>query len=414
MEFSYFDAISYIYSTTNYENFANYRYERFEQELAEFAEFLAELGFLCDLPVAVHIAGSKGKGSVAFLLEKYLMNAKKGKKQIFPLTFTSPHLLTLMERIRFAGQNFPEEIFAHLIHLLIPQFEEFRGKIRKMTFFEMMMTLFLKASQYYQPSALIVETGLGGRLDATNVFSPEISIITTIEREHTHLLGKNIERIAFEKAGILKKGQIFVLAPQIYDAATRIIIKQAEINQVKKIINLANVQFNSVKEFSELVVNAVLPELASLRKFKFPERIKEFCLSGRQEKLNFRGIEVIVDSAHTVNSMKALTKSQVHKDFGDFVLILGLNVDKHDVSLLRELPACQYIITASFESARCLNPLELAQSLISLYPGRTIKVCPNSETAFWHAIRLCEEHGLHKIIVVGSVYLAGEILKILK
>ena len=151
---------------------------------------------------------------------------------------------------------------------LIQQFEEFRETNRKMTFFEMMMTLYLKASQYYKPDALIIETGLGGRLDATNVFSPEISVITTIEREHTHLLGNSIERIAFEKAGILTKGQSFVLAPQIYDAATQVLLEQAETKQVKKIINLANVQFNSIKEFSELVVNAVLLEMKDLAKLE--------------------------------------------------------------------------------------------------------------------------------------------------
>ena len=413
MGFSYFEAISYLYNSTNYENFASYRYERFEQELSEFREFLDNQEFLRDLPVAVHIAGSKGKGSVAFLLEKYLLNAKNDGKHVFPLAFTSPHLLTLMERIRFAGQNLASEIFAHLLNVLVPQFEEFQAIGRKMTFFEMMMTLYLKASQYYMPDALIVETGLGGRLDATNVFAPEISVITTIEREHTRLLGSSIEQIAFEKAGILKKGQIFVLAPQIYREATQVLLEQAKIKQVKKIINLADTQFNSIVEFTELVVNAVLHELAGLTKFEFPDRIYNYFPPARQEKLNFRGIEVIVDSAHTMNSIKALTKSLSPEETKNSVLVIGLNVDKHDISLLREIPACQHVITCSFESARCLSPLVLAESLISLYPEKTIEVSPNTDTAFWHAVRLYKQKSLRKIIVTGSVYLAGEIYKIM-
>lgn len=446
MGFTFENAISYLYNSTNYENFANYKYERFEQDLSELRSFLNKKGFLNNLPVAVHIAGSKGKGSVAFLLEQVLLQSSKNGKLVFPLSFTSPHYLTLMERLRFAGQNIAEEVFVYLMHELIPTFEEFRESGRGMTFFEMMVTLFFKASQYYQPDALIVETGLGGRLDGTNVFNSEIAVITTIEREHTQLLGETIKKIAFEKAGILKKDQIVILAPQVYREATQVLLEQANIKQVKKIINIADVKFTNIREYSETVVNTVTQELSAIADFKLPEQIKSTNLTGRQEKRTFQGIEMIIDSAHTENSMNSLSQSLAGKPAFSFttcsateldehsskeccnlnqqgwagtnsdeiLLLIGLNVDKHKIPLLQQIPASKHIITCAFESARCLAPLTLAQSLISLYPDRNVEVCPNSETALNRAVRVCKNNGLRRIIVAGSVYLAGEILKQIK
>ena len=91
-----------------------------------------------------------------------------------------------------------------------------------------------------------------------------------------------------------------------------------------------------------------------------------------------------------------------------------MNIDKHKPTLLQEIPETKHIITCAFESARCLEPLTLAQSLNSMYPERIIEVCPNSEIALHRAVKVCKTKGLRRIIVAGSIYLAGEILKLIK
>ena len=144
---------------------------------------------------AVHIAGTNGKGSVSHLLSSFFQEAgfKTG-------LFTSPHLLDFSERIRLNGQNIDEEYVVRF-------FERYDEKIKAMepSFFEITTALAFDYFAYNQVDMAIIETGLGGRLDATNVLRPVLSVITNISLEHTALLGNTIAKIAAEKAGIIKQ-----------------------------------------------------------------------------------------------------------------------------------------------------------------------------------------------------------------
>lgn len=143
---------------------------------------------------SVHIAGTNGKGSVSHFLASVLQEAgyKVG-------LYTSPHLKDFRERIKINGEMIPEENVIDLVENHLPNFSEV-----KPSFFEMTVALAFKHFAYEEVDIAIVETGLGGRLDSTNVLNPELSIITNIGLDHQQFLGETLPEIAGEKAGIIK------------------------------------------------------------------------------------------------------------------------------------------------------------------------------------------------------------------
>ena len=171
----------------------------------------------------VHVAGSKGKGSTAALIASILIHAgyKTG-------LFTQPHLITPRERCRINSRLISEAEFADYVDRLKPSIEAMtapsasggEGEVGRVSFFEIYTAL---AFTYFADNAVdfaVIEVGLGGRLDATNVVDPLVSVITPISLEHTAILGDTHEAIAKEKAEIIKTNRPVVLAPQIPEAQT--------------------------------------------------------------------------------------------------------------------------------------------------------------------------------------------------
>jgi len=200
---TYQEALDYIYSFIDYERTSLEGPHRFD--LSRIAVLLELLGQPHRRYKAVHIAGTKGKGSTAAMIESVLRAAgyKTG-------LFTSPHLHTYRERIQTEGQLITEkQLVAHL-ERLIPIVQRFSG----LTTFE--ITTALAFSHFAQEKIewAILETGLGGRLDTTNVVDPAVVVITLIGYDHVDVLGHRLSQIAFEKAGIIKEGRPVVSMPQ--------------------------------------------------------------------------------------------------------------------------------------------------------------------------------------------------------
>ena len=160
---------------------------------------------------SVHIAGTKGKGSTAAMIASIL--TASGRRTGL---YTSPHLHSFTERIRIDGHPIPEDEFAALVRKLKPDFEAFNrlGAHGELTTFEILTTLAFVHFQEKQADYQVLETGLGGRLDATNVVRPRVCAITSISLDHTEILGQTLAQIAAEKAGIIKPGCVTVSAPQ--------------------------------------------------------------------------------------------------------------------------------------------------------------------------------------------------------
>lgn len=171
---------------------------------------------------AVHIAGTNGKGSIASLLASVLFEAGYNVG-----LYTSPHIYSFNERIRINGKPIPDDILEPLVKKYLPYSEKFNA-----TFFEITTAM---AFEYFASSSTdicIIETGMGGRFDATNVIDPEISVIARIDFDHEEYLGKTLEEITYEKAGIIKPGKPAVISfnhEQVYNCIKKIIKNQTKL-----------------------------------------------------------------------------------------------------------------------------------------------------------------------------------------
>jgi dihydrofolate synthase/folylpolyglutamate synthase len=205
----YQEAIDYIYSFIDYSVERSYRYSADTFELGRVRALLNALGNPQDSFKSIHIAGTKGKGSVSALIASVLRAAGYGTG-----LYTSPHLQRLTERIQVNGQEISTAEVVRMVDAMRPHVDV----IQELTVYEILTALgFLYFSQKGVEFAA-VEVGLGGRLDATNVLTPLVSVITSLSYDHMHLLGQSLSDIAREKAGIIKPGVPVVTAPQQHEA----------------------------------------------------------------------------------------------------------------------------------------------------------------------------------------------------
>jgi dihydrofolate synthase / folylpolyglutamate synthase len=202
---TYYEALRMIFARTDYERQNQPPYPERVWRLSRMEEFLDQLGNPQRAYRSVHIAGTKGKGSTTAMIEAILRAAGYRTGM-----YTSPHLHTFRERIRLAGELIPEADVVQLVERLAPLYEA-RPEV---TVFEIITAL---AMLYFAEQCIawgVFEVGMGGRLDATNVLQPSVSVITSISLDHMKVLGDTIEAIAREKAGIVKPGIPVVAAPQ--------------------------------------------------------------------------------------------------------------------------------------------------------------------------------------------------------
>lgn len=220
----YKEAFQYINSFTNYEQTPGLKKDISKDGLERVHLLLRLLGRPQDAFKSVVIAGTKGKGSVAVMIESMLREA--GYRTAL---YTSPHLHTFRERIRVGGTMIPPADMARITELLMPVVERIRGlgdPSLLPTTYELATAI---AFVYFREMGVqyaVLEVGLGGRLDATNVVTPLVSVITSISFDHTEVLGDTIQEIAAEKAGIIKPNGRVVSAPQ-EDAALGVISRVA-------------------------------------------------------------------------------------------------------------------------------------------------------------------------------------------
>lgn len=201
-------ALDYIFNYTDYER-RPIPYSERTWDLARMHQALAALGDPHRRPRFVHIAGSKGKGSTAAMVEAALRAS--GLRVGF---YSSPHLHTVRERIRVDGRLIGQAELVGLLERCRPAIEATPG----ITTFEILTLLAFVHFAEQEVSWAVLEVGLGGRLDATNVVTPAVSVITPISFEHTAVLGNTLAQIAWEKAGIVKPGVPVVTAPQEEEA----------------------------------------------------------------------------------------------------------------------------------------------------------------------------------------------------
>ena len=433
---TYQEALDYIYSFADVERMLAGHLARFD--LARTKALLE----LLDKPhrrfQAVHVAGTKGKGSTTAMMESILRAAgyKTG-------LFTSPHLHTYRERIRVNGQLISEEELVTLLERLIRHIES----VPQLSTFE--ITTALAFSHFAQEKIewAILETGLGGRLDATNVVDPTVVVITLIGYDHVDLLGHRLSQIAFEKAGIIKEGKPVVSAPQRPTALR--VIKRAcrerkapltlvgrdwtwerkgfdlkgqllDVHCHKKpdagssslcrdYANLSIPFLGAYQLVNTTTVVATLAELArqgvSLSPQNVAEGLKTTFWPGRLEVLNQEPL-LVVDGAHNLESSQALARALTeYLHFRRLILIFGA-LHGHDFkAMLRQLlPLVDRVFVTRSLHPRAIDAKILAQQVNAL--GHRCQMEAQVDKALWKALSQAEKTDL--VCATGSLSVAAE------
>ena len=433
---TYQEALDYIYSFIDYERTSLEGPRRFD--LSRITALLELLGQPHRRYKAVHIAGTKGKGSTVAMIESILRAAgyKTG-------LFTSPHLHTYRERMRTGGQLITEKQLAAHVERLIPLAERLSG----LTTFEITTAL---AFSYFAQEKIewaILETGLGGRLDTTNVVDPAVAVITHIGYDHVDVLGHTLSQIAFEKAGIIKEGRPVVSMPQ-RPTALRVIKRacrerKAPLTLVgrdwtweRKGFDLKGQKLDAhchqkpnagssslCRDYANLsipflgahqlvnttTVVATVAELArqgvSLSPKKVVEGLKTTSWPGRLEVLNREPL-LVVDGAHNVDSAQALAKAlPEYFDYQRLILVLGFSADKDIDGIFRELlPLAYQVIVTQSRHPRAAD-LDLLKEKVRARGGEAIP-CRSTEEALWQAMGLARGRDL--VCITGSLYVVAE------
>jgi dihydrofolate synthase/folylpolyglutamate synthase len=442
---TYTQALNYLYDFINYEHKSAYQYSSDTFQLERFREFLETLGAPHTRFPCVHVAGTKGKGSVAALCESALRAAgyRVG-------LYTSPHLQDFRERIQVDRELIPEAEFAALVDDIAPVVERVEG----LTWFELVTALALLHFARRRVDYAVLEVGLGGRLDATNVVVPRVAAITSISLDHTQLLGNTLAAIAGEKAGIIKPGVPVVSAPQAPEVAAVIARVAAErgapllavdecLDVTLGTLTPAGQDF-TVQPRATLAVRApaappagglldgsytwciplvgahqvvnasvallVLDALARqgllLDREAASRGLAGVQWPGRFEHLN-RNPLLVIDAAHNPDSAEKLRRTidALYPEHA-LTLIFGVSADKDVDAMLRVLvPRARRVILTRATNPRAADPEELADRVAAL--GVAPEVAPHVDDAL---VRALDGAGAHDLIVAtGSVFVAGAV-----
>lgn len=433
---TYQEALDYIYSFIDYERTSLEGPSRFD--LSRITALLELLGQPHRRYKAVHIAGTKGKGSTAAMIESILRAAgyKTG-------LFTSPHLHTYRERIQTGGQLITEKRLVAHVERLIPLAERFSG----LTTFEITTALAFSYFAHEKVEWAILETGLGGRLDTTNVVDPAVVVITLIGYDHVDVLGRRLSQIAFEKAGIIKEGRPVVSMPQ-RPTALRVIkracrerrapltlvdrdwawerkgfdLKGQELDVhchqkpdasssslCRDYTNLSLPFLGAHQLVNATTVVATVAELArqevSLTPQNVAEGLKTTSWPGRLELLSKEPL-LVVDGAHNLDSAQALAKAlREYLPHEHLILVLGFSEDKDIDGIFRELlPLAHQVIITQSRHPRAAD-LDLLKEKVWAQGWEAIP-CRSTEEALWQAMGLARGRDL--VCVAGSLFVIAE------
>lgn len=432
---AYQEALDYVYSFVDFERTPR---RSMGYDLRSITELLSLLGNPHLGPRTVHVAGSKGKGSTSAIIASALIAAgyRTG-------LYTSPHLISFRERFQINGSLITEEDFSNLVNEIKPLIEEVNRKAAYGTLstFEIITAMAFLYFARKDVDFQVVEVGLGGRLDATNVVSPEVSVITNISLEHTDVLGKTLPEIALEKAGIIKAGTPVVSAPQ--QPAVEMVLQEVAREKAVRLVELSrDVEYRLLDHGStgqRVMVKgrldsyevdiplcgiwqaenvgcavAALEMLEDRGFFISREDILDGASSvswpGRFQIISKNPL-VIVDGAHSPYSahlLKLSLESYFPKK-GRAFLIFGCSSDKDIGAMARELnPYFDYVFVTRSRHPRAMSPEIIGRE----FSGTAIEETSSVTDALMRSLFLADEDDL--VCVAGSLYVVGEALEAAK
>ena len=451
---SYEDALAFLYKAIDYEKLISYQYNASTFSLDRMVKMLEYAGNPHKSFPSIHITGTKGKGSTAIMMSTILEHAG-----LTTGLFTSPHLVDLKERIQINRQNISEHEFTSNLNefrLYIQHLRETEPSASP-TFFEILTAVAMLYFKKKQVDMAVLEVGLGGRLDSTNVVIPQVSVITNVGFDHTAILGNTLSSIAYEKAGIIKQGVPVVSAVESPEALlviektckekdARLYLLGRDI-WVEEIRNPKSEIRNRATERSRRSPKSERGLVCKIRTWRhtYPEiflplvgmhQAKNCALAlGALEIMREQGnisiddetirnalvhvhcparVEVIgknpliiLDYAHTVDSMRFLRMSLLENfKFHKLILILGFAQDKDLDNILKEIVTVgDLIIVTRSKNPRAAPPEDLSQR-IEMLCGKHAVIFDNTQDAVVAAKQKASKEDL--ICITGSVYVAGE------
>ncbi len=427
-------AMRYLDSLTDYERLRIVRYNGQNFDLDRMRSLLKKLGDPHRHIKCVHVAGTKGKGSTCAMIASMLQACgyKVG-------LYTSPHLVDIRERIAVNGELIPHSDLARLVRVIEP----LAARVKPApSFFDVITAIALKYFAEQKVDIAVIETGLGGRLDSTNVIEPEVTAITSLSKDHMAQLGSTVAKIAGEKAGIFKAGVpavSVVQEPEAEDVLREVAARVgAPLDITGKTIEFSY-RFESSRlmgphnrvclttpnsRFEHLAVPLVgehqaincglaLSVLDRLKSRGFAindsqamEGLARTTIPGRMEMVHPMP-RVIVDGAHNAASLDALMKAiGQHIPYDSMVVIFGCCADKDVSGMLERITSgADKVIFTRVNSIRSADPNELAARYVELY-GKMAQVADTLEDALGIAKRAVTREDL--ICITGSFYLVGQ------
>lgn len=392
----------------------------------------------------IHLTGTNGKTSTARIVE-----AVCREHGLTTGLFTSPHLHDLRERIRIGGASIDAAAFVAAYDEVIPLVElvEARDGVR-MNFFQTLVAMAYVAFADAPVHVAIVEVGLGGAWDATNVADGQVAVLTPIDIDHTRLLGPTVERIAVEKSGIVKPGAIAVSAVQtppvgeiLAERATlvgaRICVEGIDFGVAGRTVAVGGqvVDLRGLAgDYPDLFVPLHGPHQAS--NVAVAVAAVEAFLGGAQRALDVdilraalatvtspgrlelvrRSPAILVDAAHNPHGMAALREALADAfSFTRLVGVVAIFADKDVVGMLGELePALDHLVVTRNSSPRCLDPAELGQLAAEVFGEHRVHVASSLPDAIDLAVGLAEADGIGGgVLATGSVVTAADVRHLL-
>lgn len=440
---TYQKTLDYLYSFVDFSLTRSFRYTPDKFDLGRMFELMKKLGSPEMRYASIHIAGTKGKGSVASMCHSVLQAAgyKTG-------LYTSPHLHDYAERIQVNGQPIPHEGLTELVNEIKPIIES----IDQLTTFEITTAIAFLYFARQNVDVAVIEVGLGGRLDATNIVTPVISIITSLSYDHTSVLGNTLAEIAGEKAGIIKPGVPVILAPQKEEA--RLVVAQVAENRNAPLVQIGRDYLYAPDSYSLERQSFFVwpasdqPELdryiesggaseweptklkirllgyhqienaatayAALQVFKerafnvkesdIMEGFARVSWPGRFEVLQ-RNPTVVVDSAHNRDSALRLRLALDDYFPGEkVVLIFGASEDKDLYGMFAELmPRVDLLIATQSYHPRAMEIDRIVETAHQF--GKAVTIIPDVAEALEKAIRAAEDNMI--VLAAGSIFVAA-------
>lgn len=387
----------------------------------------------------IHVAGTNGKGSTTAMITKILrgMGYKVGM-------YTSPYIEYFEERIQINGENIPKETFVSLLVEVRKAVEQvIEEGYDHPTEFEILTALMFLYFYRENVDYGVVEVGLGGTLDSTNVLTPIVSVITSISYDHMNILGDTIEEIAEQKAGIIKENVPVVLYPAEKNVQNVIVKKADEMNSRIRLVQRNCVKLldiNRDEVYQEIEVRTMkndyvvkLPLLGEHQMLNLAVALNaiEVIFEGNNDKLDVKVVEkslesvewkgrlevlskkplIVIDGAHNIDGIKSLANNVgKYFNYNKMILILGILADKQVDEMIKVItPLAEKVYAVTPHSDRAELCEDLKEKVVEY--NKNVEAVEDYEKAVMLAMNEAKDEDL--ILLSGSLYMIGDMRKIL-